>query len=185
MIELNNLAIADIKVIKTKQFIDHRGYFSETYNEVEFARVGVDLHFVQDNQSMSSKAGTVRGLHYQSHPMAQDKLVRVIRGRIFDVVVDIRRSSRTFGKWVSIELTASDGNQLLVPKGFAHGFCTLEPHTEVMYKVSNYYSPSHDFGLLWSDPDISVDWPITNGEAILSDKDKMLPRLREASHLFD
>jgi dTDP-4-dehydrorhamnose 3,5-epimerase len=117
--------------------------------------------------------------------VAQDKLVRVIKGRAFDVAVDLRRSSRTFGKWVGIELTANDWKQVWIPKGFAHGVCTLEPDTEVTYKVSTLYSSAHDFGVAWDDPDIAVDWPMGSDEAILSDKDRMLPRLRDAPHLFD
>ena len=184
-IEIKSLEIPDVKVIKTKKFADHRGFFSETYNAREFAEAGIDLRFVQDNHTLSTKSGTVRGLHFQGHPFAQDKLIRVVKGRIFDVAVDLRRSSSTFGKWVAAELSAAKWNQILVPIGFAHGACTLEPDTELIYKVTNYYSASHDFGVLWNDPDLAITWPVEESAAVLLDKDKKQPRLRDVVHLFD
>ena len=139
---------------------------------------------MQDNHSVSLAAGTVRGLHYQIVPWAQDKLVRVLRGKIYDVAVDLRRSAPTFLNWVSIELSADDGNQLLIPAGFAHGFCTLEPDTHVLYKVTNFYAPRHEFGIRWNDPDLAIDWPVKEDSAIVSDKDATLPFARQAEHWF-
>lgn len=184
-IEIKSLDIPDVKIIKTRKHGDHRGFFSETYNCKEFAEVGINLQFVQDNHSLSAEAGTIRGLHFQSPPFAQDKLVRVVRGRILDVVVDLRKSSPTFGKWVAVEVSAAEWNQILVPVGFAHGVCTLEPDTELIYKVTNYYSAEHDFGVLWDDPDLAIDWPIEKSTAVLSDKDRKQPRLRDMAHSFD
>lgn len=179
MIEVQPLAIADVLLITPKRFGDHRGFFSETYNKRTFAEAGIKLDFMQDNHSMSAEAGTVRGLHFQTPPMAQDKLVRVIRGAILDVAVDIRRSSPTFGKWVSATITAARGEQILVPKGFAHGICTLEPHTEVLYKVTEYYSAEHDSCIRWDDPAIGIQWPL-EGPPTLSAKDAASPLLRDS-----
>jgi dTDP-4-dehydrorhamnose 3,5-epimerase len=178
------LAIPDVKVISSPRFGDHRGFFSETFNASAFAAGGIRLNFVQDNHSRSANVGTVRGLHFQSPPYAQDKLVRVPRGRILDVAVDIRKSSPTFGRYVAIEISAEVWNQVLIPIGFAHGFVTLEPDTEVIYKVSNYYAPDHDCGILWSDPALGIEWPVTADTAILSDKDRGLPCLADAPILF-
>ncbi len=177
--------IADLKMIVPRIHRDHRGFFSETYNKAGLEALGVNLEFVQDNHSLSVERGVVRGLHFQIAPFAQDKLVRVIRGAIFDVAVDLRRGSRTCGKHVARVISAVDWNQFLVPVGFAHGFCTLEVNTEVIYKVTNYYSPEHDRGLLWNDPDLGIAWPITEGEAILSEKDRKQPRFRELSGYFE
>jgi dTDP-4-dehydrorhamnose 3,5-epimerase len=171
--------IPDVKVITPDRFGDHRGFFSETYNKQRFAEAGITIDFVQDNHSMSAAVGTVRGLHFQSAPFAQDKLIRVVRGRILDVAVDIRRVSPTFGKHVAVELSAENGRQLLVPTGFAHGFCTLEPNTEIQYKVSNYYSAANDHGLLWSDPVLAIAWPVAVEQATLSEKDRRQPILAE------
>ncbi len=184
-IELWSLAIADIKVVRTKKFTDERGFLSETYSERDFAAVGIDVRFVQDNHFKSSRPGTIRGLHFQSAPFAQDKLVRVLRGRAFDVAIDLRKSSRSFGKWVGIELSGEDWKQVFIPKGFAHGVCALEPDTEVAYKVSNPHSPAHEFGLIWNDPDLAIDWPLGSNDAILSERDRALPRLRDIAHVFD
>lgn len=178
------LAIPDVKVITCQRFGDDRGFFSETFNANAYASAGIRLTFVQDNHSLSAKAGTVRGLHYQSPPFAQDKLVRVPRGRILDVAVDLRRSSPTFGRHVSAEISAAAWNQILVPAGFAHGFVTLEPDTEVVYKVTNYYSPEHDHGVLWSDPALGIEWPVRDGEALLSARDQRFPKLSDARPLF-
>jgi dTDP-4-dehydrorhamnose 3,5-epimerase len=178
------LAIPDVKIIRPKKFGDHRGFFSETYSKRAFETAGLRLDFVQDNQSLSAEIGTVRGLHYQLPPFAQDKLLRVVRGAVFDVAVDIRRDSPTFGQHVSAIISAADWNQILVPVGFAHGFCTLEPDTEVIYKVTNFYSPQHDRGILWNDPALAIAWPVEADKARLSDKDLTHPRLAEASDLF-
>ncbi|MBI1910233.1 MAG: dTDP-4-dehydrorhamnose 3,5-epimerase [Deltaproteobacteria bacterium] len=178
-------AIPEVKIFVPKKFADHRGFFSETYNKKVFENWGVRLDFIQDNHSLSAEKGTIRGLHFQTPPFALDKLIRVIKGSIFDVAVDIRKNSPTFGKHVSMVLSADQGNQALIPIGFAHGFCTLEPSTEVIYKVTNYYSPTHDKGLLWNDPDLAIEWPVTGKEAVLSDKDKVHPRLRNLKDLFE
>ena len=172
-------SIPAVKVLAPKKHGDHRGFFSEVYNTQALARAGIDIEFVQDNHSLSAEKGTVRGLHFQTPPFAQDKLVRVVRGAVFDVAVDLRRSSATYGRHVSAVLSAEAWNQILVPAGFAHGFMTLEPDTEVIYKVSGYYAPDHDKGLLWNDPALDIAWPIPETEAILSDKDRRQPRLAE------
>ncbi|CCG41167.1 dTDP-4-dehydrorhamnose 3,5-epimerase [Magnetospirillum molischianum DSM 120] len=157
----------------------------ETWNRRAFAAAsGIDLDFVQDNQSLSVSTGTVRGLHFQSPPCAQDKLIRVLAGTILDVAVDIRQGSPSFGRWVAAELSAKNRQQLLVPIGFAHGFVTLEPDTIVAYKVSNHYSKENDLGIRWNDPDIAVDWPLPPSGAVLSEKDAALPFLRDISPLF-
>ncbi len=177
-------SIPDVIVITPARYGDRRGFFSETYNRRALAEAGIDLEFVQDNHSLSGERGTIRGLHFQTPPYAQDKLVRVVRGAIFDVAVDLRKGSPTFGKHVSAVISAAEWNQILLPIGFAHGFCTLEPNTEVIYKVTNYYSASHDKGLLWNDPDLGIDWPIPGQQATLSEKDRRLPRLRELPDYF-
>jgi dTDP-4-dehydrorhamnose 3,5-epimerase len=166
------------------QFADERGFFSEVYNKAALARLGIDLDFVQDNHSLSRSVGTVRGLHFQSPPFAQSKLIRVVRGAIFDVALDIRRGSPTYGRHVSAVLSARDGNQLLVPAGLAHGFCTLEPDTEVVYKVDAPYARDHDCGVLWCDPDLGIEWPVTREAAVISPKDRELPRLKELTAFF-
>ncbi|MBB1092286.1 dTDP-4-dehydrorhamnose 3,5-epimerase [Rhodopseudomonas palustris] len=185
MLTVTPSAIEAVKVIVPKSFADTRGAFCETYNHKRFVEHGISFEFVQDNQSVSAEAGTIRGLHFQSPPAAQDKLVRVLRGRILDVAVDLRRSSPTFGKWVAKELSAENGKQLLVPVGFAHGFCTLEPDTHVLYKVTSYYSPAHDLGVAWDDPDLAIDWPIRSDEAVLSDKDLRQPSFRSLAPVFE
>jgi dTDP-4-dehydrorhamnose 3,5-epimerase len=178
------LGIADVKIIRPFRQADARGFFSETYNLREFAAAGMELPFVQDNHSRSARAGTVRGLHYQSPPFAQDKLLRVVRGRIFDVALDIRRNSPTFGQHVTAEISAEAWNQIFVPVGFAHGFVTLEPQTEVVYKVTNYYAREHDHGILWNDPALRIEWPVDEAEAVVSEKDRVNPRLADAVSLF-
>jgi dTDP-4-dehydrorhamnose 3,5-epimerase len=177
--------IADVKLIVPRIHRDHRGFFSETYNRADMATLGVNLEFVQDNHSLSVERGVVRGLHFQIPPFAQDKLVRVTRGSVFDVAVDIRRGSPTYGNHVARIISAADWNQFLVPTGFAHGLCTLECNTEVIYKMTNYYSPEHDRGLLWNDADLGIAWPVTEGKAILSDKDRLQPRLCELPAYFE
>jgi dTDP-4-dehydrorhamnose 3,5-epimerase len=176
--------IPDVKIIMPQKFGDDRGFFSETYNQLLFAEHGINEEFVQDNQSLSSKAGTLRGLHFQSSPFAQAKLVRVLRGAILDVAVDIRRQSATYGQHVSVELSAQNWRQLLVPVGFAHGFCTLEPDTEVAYKVTNYYASSHDKGIAYDDPDLAIDWRFERSALSLSDKDGHHPSFSELPAYF-
>ena len=176
--------IADVKVLTPKKHGDHRGFFSEVYNRKALAEAGIEIEFVQDNHSLSAEKGTVRGLHFQAPPFAQDKLVRVVRGSVFDVAVDLRNGSATYGEHVSVVLSAEAWNQLLVPIGFAHGFMTLEADTEVVYKVSDYYAPDHDHGLLWNDPALGIRWPIAEEEAVLSDKDRVQPRLSELATPF-
>jgi dTDP-4-dehydrorhamnose 3,5-epimerase len=178
------LAIPDVKLITPVKHGDARGFFSETYNKRLLALSGIALDFVQDNHSLSQGRGTVRGLHYQAPPFEQHKLIRVVRGRILDIAVDIRRGSPTFGRWVSAELSTDNWTQILIPVGFAHGVCTLEPDTEIMYKVTNFYSPEHDLGIRWSDPDLNISWPFPSDQLILSDKDKRQPLLKEAKIVF-
>ncbi len=173
-----------VKVMVPKKFADARGFFSETYHRERFLRGGIAVDFVQDNQSRSAAAGTIRGLHFQSPPFAQDKLIRVLRGSILDVAVDLRRSSPTFGRHVVTELSAENFKQIFVPIGFAHGFCTLEPDTEILYKVSNYYAPGHDHGLAWDDPALGIAWPVTAESVTLSDKDRRHPRLADLDSPF-
>lgn len=158
---------------------DARGHFTETYKKSEWAAAGIDVDFVQDNVSFSADRFTLRGLHYQTEPKAQAKIVRVIRGRVWDVAVDIRPDSESFGRWVGLELSAERGNQIYIPAGFAHGFLTLEPDVEAAYKASAEYSPAHDTGLAWDDPDLAVAWPLGGAAPVLSDKDRRQPRLAE------
>ena len=176
--------IPTVKILAPKKYGDHRGFFSETYSRKALRDVGIDLEFVQDNQSLSAENGTVRGLHYQLAPMAQDKLIRVTRGAILDIAVDIRRGSPTFGKHVSAVISAENWRQILVPVGFAHGFVTLEPGTEVLYKVTNYYSPQEERGIRWNDPKLGIDWGISEAGAVLSEKDRKYPVLADATDLF-
>lgn len=182
--KIRALDIPDVKVIEPDKFGDHRGFFSETYNRTAFHKLGIDLDFVQDNHSLSAQVGTVRGLHFQTPPYAQDKLVRVPRGAILDVAVDIRHGSPTFGKWVAEVISAENWLQILVPVGFAHGFVTLEPDTEVQYKVSAPYAPEHDKGLLWSDPALGIDWRVPQDRAVLSEKDRRHPVLSDLPAYF-
>ena len=178
------LEIPDVKLIRPQRFSDNRGYFVETWRRDRFAEAGIDVDFVQDNASYSAAAGTVRGLHYQRQPAAQAKLVRVLSGAVFDVAVDVRRSSPTFGRHVSLTLTAESGEALFVPAGFAHGICTLEPSTEVAYKVSAFHSPALDTGILWNDAALCIAWPLGGKAPILSTRDLALPRLSEAAPDF-
>lgn len=164
-------------LIEPKRIGDARGYFMEAFKDNWFRENVADVGFVQDNQSLSAQTGTIRGLHYQSAPQGQGKIVRCLRGAIFDVVVDIRPDSPTFGRWISEILTPENALQLWVPEGFAHGLCTLEPDTEVFYKVTRPYSPAHDCGIAFDDPEIGIAWPVDVAQAILSDKDKVQPSL--------
>ena len=182
--QLIETSIPAVKVLVPKKFGDHRGFFSEIYSRKAFAAAGITADFVQDNHSLSAEAGVVRGLHFQLPPMAQDKLLRVVRGAILDVAVDIRRGSPTFGKHVVAEVSAQNWRQVFVPAGFAHGFVTLEPNTEVLYKVSRPYSAQHDRGILWNDPDLAINWGVPDSHAILSDKDRKHPRLADVPDLF-
>ena len=177
--KVTQLSIPDVMILEPERFSDRRGFFSETYNRRRLAEHGIELDFVQDSHSLSGPKGTVRGLHFQSPPFAQDKLIRVVRGSIHDVAVDLRRGSPTYGRHVAAVISARAWNQILVPIGFAHGFCTLEPDTEIVYKVTDYYSPEHELGILWSDPDLGIEWPVLEETAVLSPKDRNLPRLRD------
>lgn len=184
MLEVRCLAIPDVKVIRANRVSDARGYFCETFRRSAFAERGILHDFVQDNQSGSERIGTVRGLHFQRPPFAQAKLIRVLSGAILDVVVDLRRLSPTFGKHVSVRLDSESDEQLFVPKGFAHGFCTLHPRTAVFYKVDQVYSPSHEGGLYWADPHLAIDWPVTTSEAQVSAKDRTLPTFEQLASIF-
>lgn len=177
------LKLTDAFVLEPVVHGDHRGFFMESYNDSLFKQHGIAYNFIQDNQSLSAEAGVLRGLHYQLNPKAQTKLIRVLTGAIYDVIVDIRKSSPTFGQWVGVILSEHNKRQLLVPKGFAHGFCTLVPNTQVLYKVDEYYSPENDRGILWNDPALGIDWPTSN--PILSDKDQLHPLLKDAEINFD
>lgn len=178
--EIRSLGLEGVLEIVPKRHGDARGFFVETYNAERFSQAGIDLVFVQDNHSYSAAAGVLRGLHYQLAPRAQDKLLRVIRGSVLDIAVDIRRGSKTFGKWIAHEISAEKGNQILVPKGFAHGFVTLVPDTEVLYKVTDTYSPEHDRSIRFDDPAIGIEWPSLAGGFQLSDKDLKAPMLADS-----
>ncbi|WP_339788633.1 dTDP-4-dehydrorhamnose 3,5-epimerase [Paenibacillus sp. FSL R7-0313] len=177
------LKLEGAKILEPKVHGDHRGFFMESYNDQIMKDNGVNYSFIQDNQSLSVETGVIRGLHYQLNPKAQTKLIRVLSGVIYDVIVDVRKSSPTFGQWVGVILSEHNQRQLLVPKGFAHGFCTLVPNTQVLYKVDEYYSPENDRGILWNDPSLGIDWPTSN--PILSDKDQRHPLLADAELNFD
>lgn len=174
---IERLAIPDVWTYTPKRHADARGWFSETFNAAALQGALAGIAFVQDNQSLSRRQGTLRGLHFQSPPRAQDKLVRVLRGAVQDVAVDIRRDSATFGKWVSATLSAENGVQLFVPKGFAHGFLTLEPETEVFYKVSDYYSRDHEGGLAWDDPALGIEWAMPRAAISMAERDGAFPPL--------
>lgn len=183
-LKIEELEIEDVKLVTPPRFGDARGFFSETYNAARFKEAGIEADFVQDNHSYSAPAGTVRGLHYQKPPYAQAKLVRVLRGSIIDVAVDVRPGSSTYGKWVSAKLSAENGVQIFVPRGFLHGFATLEPDTEIAYKVDNYYSKECDGAVFWNDPDLAIDWGIETGTALLSDKDREAQRFADFQSPF-
>ena len=172
--EVEGTNIPDVRLLNVRYFTDHRGYFVETYNKRSARNLGLADCFVQDNQSLSIKRGTVRALHFQVPPKAQAKLVRVVRGSIYDVAVDLRAGSPTYGRWVAETLTAGSGRQMFIPRGFAHGFCTLEPETEVAYKVDEYYAPELEQGLMWNDSTLTIDWPVAPVDAVLSEKDRGL-----------
>jgi dTDP-4-dehydrorhamnose 3,5-epimerase len=171
--------LPDVLEITPARFGDHRGFFSETWNRAAMAEAGIEIDFCQDNHSLSAERHTLRGLHFQSPPSAQDKLIRVIAGTILDVAVDIRRGSPTYGQWVAVPLSADTGPQLLVPKGFLHGYLTLTPDCQVVYKCSDYYAPAADGGIRWNDPTIAIDWGVDPGDVTLSGKDKDAPFLAD------
>jgi dTDP-4-dehydrorhamnose 3,5-epimerase len=177
--ELTPSAIPDVKLITPKRHGDHRGFFSEVYSAATLRQHGMETVFIQDNHSLSAEPGVVRGLHYQLPPAAQAKLIRVARGAILDVAVDIRRGSPTFGRHVTAILSAENWRQIFIPPGFAHGFVTLEPNTEVLYKVSGPYAPDRERGILWSDPELGIEWGVDPSAAILSAKDRDYPRLAD------
>jgi len=181
---LRELDIPGVFLVETARFRDERGFFSEVYNAEIFKEVGIRLDFVQDNHSRSVDKGTIRGLHFQSPPFAQAKLVRVTRGAVLDVAVDIRRGSPTYGRHVAEVISAENWRQLLVPAGLAHGFCTLEPDTEVLYKVSALYAREYDHGLAWNDPELGISWPVAEDVAVISAKDRTHPRLAELKSPF-
>lgn len=180
---IEQTALTGVLVLTPARFGDDRGWFSETWNASRMVALGLDIGFVQDNHSMSGAAGTLRGLHYQRPPHAQDKLVRCTRGVIFDVAVDIRKGNPTYGKWVGVELSAANGKQLLVPKGFLHGFVTRTPDTEVQYKCSDVYAPDCDGGIRWDDPTIGIDWGLSDAP-VLSAKDTVAPLLADFDSPF-
>ena len=181
MLEVRRTALDPVVELRPRRIGDDRGFFSEVWNRASWTAAGLpDLDFVQDNHSLSRAPGVLRGLHYQTEPAAQAKLVRVTRGAVFDVAVDIRRGSPSFGQWLGVTLSADEWNQLLVPAGFAHGFLTLEPDTEVQYKVTAPYSAAHDRAIRWDDPAIGVEWPLGGAAPLLSDKDLAAPLLADA-----
>jgi dTDP-4-dehydrorhamnose 3,5-epimerase len=182
--EFRTFALKGLLEIIPRKIDDERGYFSEVFRLNAFAERAGPTAFVQDNQSLSVSAGTIRGIHFQSHPAAQGKLVRCLAGRLLDVAVDLRHGSKTFGQHVSVELSPDINNQLWIPVGFGHGFCTLESNSVISYRVTNYYSPEHDKGVAWDDADISVEWPAVADSATLSTKDRRQPSLRDLPAYF-
>jgi dTDP-4-dehydrorhamnose 3,5-epimerase len=172
------LAIPALVLVRVRKFADSRGHFVETFRKADFAEMGIGCDFVQDNQAFSAEPGTIRGLHFQVPPHAQAKLVRVLRGAVYDVAVDLRRGSPTYGRWCGARLTAEGGEQIFVPRGFAHGYCTLEPDTMVAYKVDSYYAPQSEAGLIWNDAEIGIDWTMPADKVLVSDKDAKLGSLR-------
>lgn len=181
---LEKTEINDVVILEPDRYVDERGFFSESYNHAKLAAFGIDLEFCQDNHSLSARAGTIRGLHFQRPPHAQAKLVRCGQGCLFDVAVDIRKDSRTFGKWVGVELSSENGKQLLIPAGFLHGFITLVPNTEVVYKCTNYFAPDYEGSVRFDDPDLSIDWPVEQSEILLSEKDSQASWLRDLDNPF-
>lgn len=177
-------SLAGVVVLTPKRFGDDRGFFSEVWNHRTLQEQGIDAAFVQDNHSLSRDVGVLRGLHCQTPPFAQDKLVRVARGRVDDVVVDIRKGSPSYGKWISVALSAENGTQIFVPKGCLHGFVTRVPDTEILYKCSNYYEPDHDVSIRWDDPGLGIDWGVAADQVILSDKDRNAMALGDFENPF-
>lgn len=181
--QIEDTALPGVKILTPPRFGDHRGFFSESWNKSRMQEAGLDYDFVQDNHSLSAKVDTVRGLHFQSPPHAQAKLVRCGRGGLFDVAVDIRKGSPTYGKWVGVELSFENGKQLMIPAGFLHGFITREPDTEIVYKCTGYYAADCDGAVRFNDPDIGIDWGL-EGEALLSEKDAAAPSLKDFDSPF-
>jgi dTDP-4-dehydrorhamnose 3,5-epimerase len=181
---IERLAIPDVWTYTPRRFEDDRGWFSETFNTAALGEALNGVWFVQDNQALTRAKGTLRGMHFQRPPRAQDKFVRVLRGSVLDVAVDIRRGSPTYGKWVSAVLSAENRTQIFVPKGFAHGYLTLEPDTEVFYKVSDFYSREHEGGLAWNDPALSVDWGMPADRVLMAERDRQYPRLADLGAVF-
>lgn len=180
--KFERLKIPDVISIELELYSDQRGFFIETYKEPDFQEFGIKDKFVQDNHSRTAKMNVLRGLHYQLEPMAQAKIIRVIKGKILDVVLDLRKGSATYGKWLSKEMSSENYSQLYIPKGFAHGYLTLTEQVEVVYKLSNIYSSKHERGIIWSDPKIAINWPVN--DPIISQKDSQLPPLEKAEHNF-
>src|SRR4030042_2670553 len=181
--EFIKTTLKDTYIIKPKVFRDERGFFLESWNEKAFAENGIDAKFVQDNHSLSLKKGVLRGLHFQKPPNEQAKLIRVTRGKVYDVIVDLRQNSPTYGKWESFELSAENFQMLFIPRGFAHAYCTLEDNTEFMYKVDNFYAPESDSGIIWNDPDLKINWPTK--DPILSEKDSNLQKFSDFVSPFE
>jgi dTDP-4-dehydrorhamnose 3,5-epimerase len=182
--KIEKLAIPEVLLITPPKFGDSRGFFSETWSSSKLAAQGFTEHFIQDNQSFSAAKGTIRGLHCQMAPSVQGKLVRVTKGAIWDVAVDIRKGSPTYGKWAAAELSEENWAQLWIPGGFLHGFCTIAPNTEVIYKVTADYNKEAERAVIWNDPDLALPWPVEAGQEALSDKDKIAPRLAECDAWF-
>ncbi len=182
--EIAESEIVGVRIIRPRTFADSRGAFHETYSKRRYAEAGIEDEFVQDNHVLSRGKGTIRGLHFQTPPFVQAKLVWVVRGAVWDVVVDLRHGSPTFGRHQGIRLAAGGGEQIYVPQGLAHGYCTLEPDTEIVYKVSADYAPDHENGVLWNDPGLAIPWPVTGEEAIIAERDQNLPRLDELPQIF-
>ncbi len=179
MISVQELAIPEVKLLRPKVHKDDRGYVTEIAHEREMEELGLPIRFVQENQSLSCTSGTVRGLHFQKPPYAQAKFIRVLRGKIFDVAVDVRPNSPTYGKHIGVTLSEDEIVQLFIPQGFAHGFCTMTDNTVILYKMSSFYAPGSEGGIKWNDPDLGIAWPIDPSKAILSGKDEKLPFFKE------
>lgn len=184
MVKIIETGLQDVKIIETPVFGDHRGFFTESYTDSKFKEAGIEINFIQDNHSLSEEPGVLRGMHFQTPEKAQTKLVRVTTGVIYDVLVDIRKGSPTYGYWEGYILSEHNHRQLLVPKGFAHGFVTLTPNCNVQYKVDEYYSADHDAGIKYDDEDLNIQWPMSSDRLILSEKDKKHPALKEFKSPF-
>jgi dTDP-4-dehydrorhamnose 3,5-epimerase len=185
MLEVTETAIPGVRILMARRLGDERGFFAETWNRDRFHDAGIDVEWVQENHALSAAVGTVRGFHYQVAPAGQAKLIRVVRGAALDMALDLRRGSPTFGRHVAVELSAANFRQLLIPVGFAHAYCTLEPDTEILYKVDHVYTPDTERGIRWDDPALGIDWPVRPENAVLSDKDRGLPMLADQPDLFE